>query len=266
VVYLNWGPLGVEPFERFAASYKAHDADLEHRLVVALKGTAESSAAARFRTLADEVHADCLEVPASGVDLDSYAAAARRLEAGRLCFLNSTTEILADGWLAALGTALERPQIGLVGATGSNESAFSIAPLPLRPLRRRRYPAFPNPHVRTNAFMLERDLMLELDWPVAGRKGLALELESGRRSITRQIVSRGLDVLVVGADGCAYEARDWHASRTFRSGLQENLLIADNRTRQYADASPVRREQLARLAWGDRALLEPASRTPSSPA
>jgi glycosyltransferase involved in cell wall biosynthesis len=37
---------------------------------------------------------------------------------------------------------------------------------------------------------------------------------------------------------------------TFRSGRQENLLIADNRTDIYLQAPPAERSHLARLAWG----------------
>jgi hypothetical protein len=36
----------------------------------------------------------------------------------------------------------------------------------------------------------------------------------------------------------------------FRTGAQANLLVADNRTREFAEATPERRRQLARLAWG----------------
>lgn len=266
VVHIVWAPLGVEPLERFAASYRAHPAEAEHRLVLLLKGISRGTVTVRLRELADELNAERLEVPATGLDLDSYLAAARLLEAHTLCFLNSSSEILAEGWLASLSRALEFHGVGLVGATASFESALSAAPRPLRPMLRRHYQPFPNPHVRTNAFMIERDLMLALDWPRTGRKRLALELESGRGSITRQVWARGLQALVVGRDGTSYECTRWHASRTFRSGSQENLLIADNRTRQYAEADAARRSQLARLAWGDSALFTPAQRAQVPPA
>ncbi len=80
--------------------------------------------------------------------------------------------------------------------------------------------------------------MLSLDWPEVGTKRGAWALESGRRSITRQVWERGLETLVVGRDGQAYERDRWFDSATFRSGGQRNLLIADNRTRQFDDATP----------------------------
>ena len=53
-----------------------------------------------------------------------------------------------------------RGGVGLVGASGSYESFSTNAPIVARPYRTRQFPRFPNPHVRTNAFMLSRELML----------------------------------------------------------------------------------------------------------
>ncbi len=52
-------------------------------------------------------------------DLAAYAQVVERLEHDRLCFLNSYSTILAADWLAKLDHALNQPQVGLVGATGS---------------------------------------------------------------------------------------------------------------------------------------------------
>jgi hypothetical protein len=68
--------------------------------------------------------------------------------------------------------------------------------------------------------------------------------------LTRQVQSLGLETLVVGRDGRAYPPEQWPASATFRSGGQVNLLVADRRTREYAEAPPELRAQLERLAWG----------------
>jgi hypothetical protein len=74
--------------------------------------------------------------------------------------------------------------------------------------------------------------------------------QSGRRSLTRQVLDLGLKVLVAGADGSAYPPDAWRTSGTFRSGDQSNLLVADNRTRQYELADPAERARLAAFSWG----------------
>jgi hypothetical protein len=57
---------------------------------------------------------------------------------------------------------------------------------------------------------------------------------------------------VAGADGRAYEAQHWPEARTFWISLQENLLVADNQTRAYAEGSDAARERLAYFAWRRR--------------
>src|SRR3954467_12120898 len=97
VVHLVWAPLGPEPVERFAASYRAHPAGLAHRLVLLLNGF--GGAVADLRAF-DGIEHETIRVPEPALDLPAYAHAARLLEASHLCFVNSHSELLADGWLA----------------------------------------------------------------------------------------------------------------------------------------------------------------------
>jgi hypothetical protein len=251
VVHLAWAGAPESALEQFVSSYVEHTAGAPHRLVVVWKDYRDRATLERVQRIASAVKHQDFEMSTSGLDLAAYRLIAERVPDRTVCFLNSASTILANGWLAALTDNLARPGIGLVGATASNESPISGAPFPLRVLRAGRYPSFPNPHVRTNAFMLERALMLDLSWPHVATKRAAWELESGNRSVTRQIEGRGLGALIVGRDGRGYPRERWLESRTFRLQEQENLLIADNRTRQYAEAGPRLRRKLARLAWGD---------------
>ena len=250
MLYLFWGPLGVATLERFVSSYVEHPAGVAHRLVVLLKGVESTDLRDHTATLAASVGADCLAISPTGLDLDAYRGAADLVDEDILCFLNSSSEILGDGWVGQLRDALRLPGVGMAGATASNETLLTTLPTPVRPLRRRRYPPFPNPHLRTNGFMLERTLMLDLDWRPSRRKQDAWSLESGANSLTRQIVARGQRPMLVGRDGFCFEQEQWAESHTFRSGDQENLLIADNRTRAYAAADRSHRAALSRAAWG----------------
>ena len=112
---------------------------------------------------------------------------------------------------------------------------------------------YPNHHIRTTAFMLSRETMLNV-WPssILTKKSAYL-FENGKHSLTRRVMQMGLKVLVTGRDGQAYEMNSWHASNTFRQSRQENLLVADNQTLQYERADYEQRTQLARLSWGDKA-------------
>jgi hypothetical protein len=126
--------------------------------------------------------------------------------------------------------------------------------------------AFPSPHIRTSAFMVDARAFGGLKMPAFRAKADALRLESGRHSITAQIQSQGLDPLVVGRDGVVYASQDWASSRTFWQADQENLLIADKQTTDYELASMSARTALSRYAWGAAADPRPArSATPADP-
>ena len=110
---------------------------------------------------------------------------------------------------------------------------------------------FPNPHIRTNSFMMERIRFLSLDFPSFKIKSEAYKFESGRRSLTRQIIRQGLRPVVVDRNGRVYDIAQWKSSATFWINDQENLLIADNRTRDYAEGDEELRDYLEDAAWVD---------------
>lgn len=121
------------------------------------------------------------------------------------------------------------------------------------------FPPFPAPHLRTNAFMGERSLLARLLVGGAKRKFNAYRLESGRRSMTGQVLQSGLRALVVDSEGGVYDSRDWPASETFWSGTQRRLMVSDNQTRLYQSADVHRRMLLAQYAWGEHAPISLAS-------
>jgi len=256
LVHLVWAPVGPDALLRFVESYRRHPAGAEHSLLVVFKGFAPGQDLRPWRQALAGVAYDELQVEADCVDLGTYRDVIEQVEAPCYCFLNSGTVVLADGWLATIVRHLCEPAVGLVGASASYESALTAAPPWLRPLRRDFQP-FPNPHIRTNGFAIERDLAQSLDWPRARSKLDAWKLESSRASLTRQVLAHGHQVIVVGRDGVAYPPERWRESATFRCGRQANLLLGDNRTRQWENGSPALQRRLERMAWGGprRALV-----------
>lgn len=262
VVHLALASYGLEPFRAFAESYQAHPAGFDHRLVIGLKGFIGEEDAEPFRLLATSIGAAVELVPDDGFDLGSYRFIAERIKAEFICLLNTRATIAVDDWLLLLVRPLIDPAIGAVGATGSLQS---LATDTLRPtldgarrswLRRRlgwlyrrtQFPPFPNPHLRTNGFIIRRLLWLELRMPRLLTKLDAMRFESGRDGMTRQLARRGLGVLLIGADG---HGRPIAASTDegFWLGEQRGLLIEDNQTRRYDDASPSERLLMTSRAW-----------------
>lgn len=255
VVYLCWGPLGRRPIDDFGASYRENPGGCEHELLVVSKNVRDPETAQACRALADELPgARLLEADPAPLDLGTYLEIAQAVESRFVCFLNTESRPLDPRWLVKLAEHLSPPGVGLVGASGSYESFSSNAPIVTRPLRSRQFPPFPNPHVRTNAMMISRELMLSLEWRRVTRKLDAWKLESGWQNITRQVWDRELDALVVGRDNRAYPRDRYFESNTFRRGDQPNLLVADKRTREFATVPPDHRRWLFELAWGSAAV------------
>ncbi len=78
----------------------------------------------------------------------------------------------------------------------------------------------------------------------------AYKFESGKLSLTLQIIKMGKKPLIVGKDGIGYEKELWNKSRTLWSFEQENLLVADNQTMDYQNGTKEKRRTLSLVAWG----------------
>jgi hypothetical protein len=118
LVHLVWGPLGATPLQRFVRSYRRFGAGAPHQLIVLFNGVDQAQMPALAREL-DGVEYRPLVLPRAVQDLTAYAQAARRLEHERVCFVNSHSVILAEGWLAELDRGLDQPHAGIVGTSGS---------------------------------------------------------------------------------------------------------------------------------------------------
>jgi hypothetical protein len=335
---------GMEPINRFVASYGRHAAGVDHDLVVIYKGFNDQARLNEARSALAAVPHAGFEMSDSGFDIGAYLGAAGQLDHDYVFFANTFTEIASDGWLACLHEAACVPGVGLAGAMGSYESLYSTMALThkiiwlcndaaigyddriahyydfivdahcrlwkakgeARPYSPRlavisilkkyvrrwrsspslarvwdaddqagsldaqfehlwnhhvspgqgldmysRFPAFPNPHIRSNGFMIARTRLLQLGFTAPQTKLEAWEFESGMDSMTRRIQRVGLSAVVVDKDGRRYESPDWARSATFRLDNQQGLLLTDNQSREFPAVTPGTRATLARLTWGD---------------
>lgn len=242
-------------FAAFRDAYRQHDAGTAHRLVILLKGFP------RAHGFDAGVPAELLALPDDGQDLLAYRRAAASLDAEVICCTNSYARPDAAGWLAHLARALDAPGVGIAGASGSWESAREATRQALagRPWHQRLprqalvdlcFPPFPNPAIRTNAFIIRRLDYLRLVPGWIGGKFAHAMVESGRLGLTRQLLREGRRALVVDRHGTAFDVADWPRSATWRAGGQAGLMVRDNRSDAWEAADPEEQYRLARLAWG----------------
>jgi hypothetical protein len=297
VVHLVRHANGTAPFETFLESYSKHDPGLEHELVLLWKGFPSAAALDPYRALAPagarevevddsgrDVHAFLAAARALEHEriclLNSFAT----IEApGWLGQLSAALDQPGAGIAGASGSwgshrsfallllGLPSPYRALLG----NRDAFADAFRPAGPTAElgtvqrlakaaidlpreiAGYDSFPAPHVRTNAFLIERRLLLDVAPQGVRGRSASYRFEGGRKGLTGSLLARGLRALVVSRDGQARDHHDWPAADVFWQGDQHELLVADNQTRAYERAGAESRLTLARYAWGDRARSGP---------
>ena len=113
------------------------------------------------------------------------------------------------------------------------------------------FPPFPNPHIRSNGFMVGRERLLEFGFKVPETKMAACAFESGADSLTSRLRRKGYRAVVVDSGGRGHDVRDWSRSRVFRLAGQEDLVLHDNQTRRFDDMRAGERVTHRRMTWGD---------------
>lgn len=110
---------------------------------------------------------------------------------------------------------------------------------------------FPNPHLRTNGFLIRRERLLEMNPQLDMSKFACMRFESGPGGLPEFLKRKGLRPVLVGADGIGYDVAEWPRSRTFRLDRQQNVMASDNHLRNFDGFSPWERTYHQRLTWGD---------------
>ncbi len=110
-------------------------------------------------------------------------------------------------------------------------------------------PMFPNPHIRSNGFMVRRKDLLATPLPDKSKFSCCL-FESGPRGLSISLLNKGLDLIVVGADGTGYSMDQWPTCQAFRSGDQSNILVADNQTEAFDRFSKEVNRTHRIMTWG----------------
>ena len=277
-----------EAFRAFLDSYARVAAGVPHDVLIIFKGFSRAADLSIYDAMLNDIPHARAFVRDFGFDVGPYLKVGREHDYRFYLFLNSFSRLLVPGWLESMYRHVTRPDVGVVGATASHQSILTDYVQLRREYRpwhsllrrkaanvvrfvryiahvRGRFIPFPNYHVRSNAFMISREVLVKLRCPAVLSKWHAYRFESGARSMTWQVIHGGLRALLIGADGRAYEPMDWPDARTFWISRQENLLVSDNQTRMYETGDPAMRERLAFHAWRRHPDGSPRSTVPPIP-
>jgi len=230
VVYLNRAKTEVEitARKRFILAYQRFIPKVQHVLYVVNKGFSQEELSVQY-ALFQTLEPCFIDVDDESFDLEAYRKAALQIEEPIVFFMNTHSEPLQVGWLDKVYACFtSSDNIGMAGCSGNVETHYPFVA---------DFPAYPNYHIRSNAFMLARhDYLKMLEDRPLDTKLQAYQIEAGLLSLTRMIQATGREAVVVGRQGEVNQQKLWKAG-IFRSGCQQNLLLADNQTRQYQQAS-----------------------------
>ena len=211
--------------ERFIDSYRRNRPGIMHSLYVIFTEFVRDADLIKAKDLFHNVCHSPVFLDDNSFDIGAYIEWANMIEEELICVFNTASEILAGDWLRKFAVNLMIPNVGLVGATASYERFNKL---------NNNFLTFPNIHIRSNAFMIDRALFCRITQRVIiASKIDAFHFESGSQSLTRQVLATGKDILLVGRNGRGYSPKFWATSDTFRQGRQTNLLVADNQTRKF---------------------------------
>lgn len=228
----------------FLSSLSQFDAGAGYDYVHVLKGFQDGTTSQPLEAYRREVRPDTQVVRVSDekLPLGTLVPILKELPHEKILIFLSWSRILAPQWLRAYRNAFDTVEgCGIVGATGSYE----------RTNYKDMTEPFPNTGIRTTGFMIDRKMFLDMAGTHMATRPDEINFESGANSLTKQVIKRGLQPVVVDKAGKAWRAAEWPRSKTFRAGFQEGLLVADNRTYDYDVSKHKRRKWLAKLAWGD---------------
>jgi hypothetical protein len=281
VVYLIWLPYGISFFQEFVDSYKKHPAGYPHQLILLFNGVNDPKETEAYLTLAAKNNlAFQAYFYQTGQDLEVYKWIAGNLSSDYILYLNTYSKFLTDNWLYKYVHA-HTEGVGVVAATGSWQSYYSsvfdtnswwwtkhftlkqnigkykllVKAVFLWPFY---FHKFPNPHIRTNSFFINRVFFENtITYNFPKKKFDAYRIESGKNSITSQIQKAGLKTLIIDKNGKTYDVQDWPASKTYWISAQENLMISDNQTNTYEAADETKKFMLRYDAWRLTAKRKP---------
>lgn len=227
--------------QTFIGSLRRYPADCPFDLLLIFKGYGTSPPDVNLNGIPDLQGVWPLNIEDETYATNAFFRLAKAVPHERLLYFVSWARVLGKNWGSMMMDAMDtNADVGVLGTSAGWESLSADTP-------------FPNPNIRTTGFMIDRKLFVSIEPETLDRKYDGNLFEAGPQSMTRRIEALGLLARIIGRDGRMFSKDQWPESGTFRSRDQENLLFADNRTKDYAFARRSKRLRLARLNYGDRA-------------
>lgn len=218
---------------RFISTYKEFPAGCQHDLIIVFcngKPTPEMIEIYEGLTPRNIFYVG------QGRDIGAQQFAALELEHDFIVCANSRSFFHKAGWLSRLVECRLAHGPGIYSVMASYEGC---------PLGQ----VWPNPHLRTAFYGMDRKLWREFPHTINSRED-SFRFESGEWNISNWCLDNEYRALLVSWGGC-WEKHEWRlVPNGFRSGDQSNCMVFDRHTTIFFALPPPVQAQLERLANG----------------
>lgn len=265
VVYLANNKEGISSFKRFLKYYNIYKSGLKHNLIICFKNFYDEKSTARWKKVINKkikykLYFDDYKI--DDYDWGSYRRIAKNNKNKIILFLNSHSYPIKNNWLKLIAKHYAKKSlVGCTASYASLSSSFFSYPKYYRMnflkcliygfFNLFRFPIFPNPHIRSNAFLIKGSDFLSLKLPIIFQHKLQTNMsESGWLGMTRQLKKKKFRIILANSKGEGYLEPTWIKSGTFSYKKQDNLIISDNRTRIYKSSSFENKKKEQKFHWG----------------
>lgn len=244
----------------FIKNYKRYKAGLKHNLIICFKNCYSKVFENKIRKkIYPYSYVKFVDINKNDFDWGSYKRIALKNKKKLLFFFNCHSYPIKNNWLKFFVNHYKKKTI--LSPTGSYQSISfsSFNGFYFKDLFRRLYygilnfknfSLFPNPHIRSNCFMIYSEDFLDLKLINCKNKLDTWRNESGRFGMSNQLLTKKFELYVINNDNKKFSIKDWIKSNTYAVGRQSKLLISDKHSREYMLLNKNKKKIYKKNIWG----------------
>lgn len=259
VIYLSTKYSKIHDLNKFVRSYKKYKAGSKHKLIICFKQLSKKELTRRLRLIKNiDYFIDPINV--NDHEWGTLKRVCQIYNKNYIFFMNDYSQIITTNWLKYFNKLKKNKMI--IGCTASKSSNYDNS---FYRNHNDNYfvsflkivyffftiPKFPNPHLRSNAFLLKaKDYLEFIKNKRVNYKIQSLVLESGYNGFTNFFIKKKYKIKVLDRFGNLHDIDNALLSKTFASYNQEGLIISDKQTRKYDKLFSYNKKKKRKQCWG----------------
>ena len=245
---------------KFLKNYSRYKSGVKHKLLICFKLLDKQKIISLRSLLKNFNYIEFID-PSSLNDYDfgSYKRIAQKYPKYKIFFICGHSYPVVNNWLKKILKYYKKNS--LVGSNGSYESILSS--LKIKKFYKFykyifnyvnyffKFNSFPNPHIRTNAFLIKgKDFLIFTRNRIFNTKEDAWVAESGKNSLTNFFKNKNFNIFIINSDGAKFDISSFHKSETYCYKRSSKSLISDKHLRKYSLLKTKEKLIFQQKVWG----------------